>query len=230
MASTPYAAKSAYRGEIASRYDEHRTVEAVWAVEQEFLRKWTETLAPGATLLDIPAGTGRFVEFYLVRGLRVHAWDISADMIAEVRRRFPAAGDALDARVGDAEKLALADGAVDHVVCWRFFHLIPVAVMDGVLREFRRVTRGSVLLQVFAVRPVGMRITAWQKVKDRLRPWWRRLRSKGSQPWAHITSYAHREENLLAAFARTGWSVAETHTIAEQDGLPTRVFVLRPAR
>jgi len=79
------------------------------------------------------------------------------------------------------------------------------------------------------VRPAGTRTTLWQAVKNRLRPLWRRFRPAGPEPWAHIASYSHREEELLAAFARAGFAAAQTHTLGVFDGLPTRVYFLERA-
>lgn len=233
MAEKEYVGKTAYQGDIASRYDEQRITEPIWGQEQAFVGAWVQTLAPGATILDIPAGTGRFVQFFLARGMRVHARDISADMLAEIHRRFDPLPAGLEVRVGDAERLDLPDDATDHVICWRFLHLIPPPVVGRVLAEFRRVCCGTIILQVFAVRPAGTHRTAWQSFKDRVRPLWRRLRpvdrSTAKTPWAHITSYPHREEDLLRAFARAGLSLQETRTLEMQDGLANRVYFLARA-
>src|SRR5262245_23377795 len=100
MATKDYAAKTAYRGEVAARYEEHRTVEAVWSQEQAFVQAWIGTLRPHDTVLDIPTGTGRFIDLLLAKDLRVHAWDISEDMLAQIRARIPSqAAEKLDLRV-----------------------------------------------------------------------------------------------------------------------------------
>lgn len=231
MNSSDYQGKTAYRGEVATRYEAARTIEPVWQLEQDFVARWATARQPGESVLDVPTGTGRFLEIFRARGLRVKAWDISEDMLAEIRRRWPdAMKHEIDVRAADAERLPLEDSAVDHVLSWRFFHLVPPAVIDGVLREFRRVARVSIVVQVFAVRPVGTRDGLRQKLKARLRPWWRRVRgakpAAGTEAWAHIASYSHREEDLLAAFDRAGLAVAETCTLEERDGQANRVYFL----
>lgn len=234
MGTNDYAAKSAYHGEIAERYEDHRTVEPVWAVEQEFVRAWSAVIQPQQSILDIPTGTGRFVDFFLARGARVHAWDISEDMLAQIRQRFGGTVPAnLDLKVGDAERLSLTDGAVDFVISWRLFHLLPAGVMGRVLAEFNRVCRGVIVVQVFAVRPAGYRESPWRRLKEVLRPAWRALRSKlGTKPrlpWGHITSYSHREEELLAAIQNAGLTITETRTLEQQPGLANRVYFLTRA-
>lgn len=230
MPNPDYVGKTAYYGEIASRYDEQRVTEPIWNVEQEFVSGWVRTLAPGATILDLPAGTGRFLRVFLERGLKVQARDISTDMLAEIHRRFAPLPAEVDVRVGDAEQLDLPSDAVDFVISWRFFHLIPLDVLGRVLSEFRRVCRGTVVVQVFGVRPVGWRRTVWQSFKDWARPAWRRLRPvdprTAATPWAHITSYPHHEEDLMQAFGRAGLSVQDARTLVMQDGLANRVYFL----
>lgn len=230
MPTPDYVGKSAYYGKIASRYDEQRITEPIWNAEQEFVSGWVRTLASGTTILDVPAGTGRFLGIFLDRGLKVHAQDISADMLAEIHRRLAPLPPGLNVRVGDAEQLDLPSDAVDFVISWRFFHLIPLDVLGRVLPEFRRVCRGTVVVQVFGVRPMGWRRTVWQSFKDWARPAWRRLRPfdprTAATPWAHITSYPHHEEDLLQAFNRAGLIVQDTHTLALQDGLANRVYFL----
>ncbi|HEY0968104.1 MAG TPA: class I SAM-dependent methyltransferase [Opitutaceae bacterium] len=229
MASNDYVAKSAYRGDVAARYEEQRVGEATWSEEQAFIEAWVDTLPEGSRVLDIPTGTGRFLSFFKRRSLRIFAWDISEDMLGEVRRLYPEAEAAgWDIRKGDAEHLDLPVDSVDYVLSWRFFHLIPVPVMDKVLREFHRVCAGTIVIQVFAVRPVGSRKSAWVAFKDVVRPWLRRLRLiRSERPWAHITSYSHREEELLGAFSRAGMIVCSTQTSGFYDGLPSRVYFLR---
>jgi len=230
MPSEDYVAKSAYHGDVAARYEEQRKGEAVWNQEQAFVEAWIRDLEAGSVILDLPAGTGRFFPFFKARGLRVHARDISEDMLAEIRRAYPwSLTEGWDVRAGDAEHLDLPNDAVDYVLSWRFFHLIPPAVIDRVLREFARVCRGTIVIQVFAVRSSGMRMAAWQRVKGWLRPLWRRLRRASTAtecPWGHIASFSHPENDLRAAFARAGLEERRAVTLSDYQGLPTRVYFL----
>lgn len=234
MASRDYAGKSAYHGAVASTYEADRRQQPLWEQEQEFVRDWVQTLPAGATLLDIPTGTGRFLEIFLARQLHVLAQDISKDMLAEIRRQHPALASArLEISEGDAEHLALADDTVDVVVCWRLLHLVPLPVVRGVLHEFRRVCRGPMAVQVFAVDPRPEQGGVGGRLKALLRPVWQRLRPHRSRtpatPWSHIPSYSHREPRLLAAFAAAGLRVDRTHTFDPAAPFPTRVYFLSRA-
>jgi ubiquinone/menaquinone biosynthesis C-methylase UbiE len=237
MGSGKYAGKAAYRGAVASNYDADRRVELMWEQEQQFVREWSETLPDGASLLDIPTGTGRFLEFFLQRKIHVLAQDISPDMLAEISRLHPGIDSSrLQVSPGDAEHLALPDASVDFVVSWRFLHLVPMPVVGGVLREFRRVCRGTVMVQVFAIETRRDESAVLKLVKAVLRPIARRFRPKVRQPaattpatpWAHIPSYSHREDQLLAAFGETGFHVQKTHTFDPESVSPTRVYFLTP--
>ena len=232
MASENYVGKTAYYGEVAARYDADRRVEPLWEQEQAFVQAWAANVAEGTTVLDIPTGTGRFLEIFHARGLHVLAQDISEDMLAEIRRLHPSVDPSrLQISKGDAEAIALPDASVDVVVSWRFVHLIPMPVVRQVMREFRRVCRGPVVVQVFAVEPRPERGPLVKTVKALLRPLWRLLKARGAAaapatPWAHISSFSHREQHLLAAFAQAGLHVDRTHTFDPAARFPTRVYFL----
>ncbi|HEY4246048.1 MAG TPA: methyltransferase domain-containing protein [Lacunisphaera sp.] len=229
MRASKYTGKHAYRGDIALNYERDRVGETVWGAEQEFVARWTDTLPANSSILDIPTGTGRFVGLFLQRNLHVRAMDISEDMLAEVRKTYSGAENLLIEN-GDAERLSLGDDAVDCVISWRLFHLIPMEVIHRILAEFRRVCRGMVVIQVFAV-DCSKSSPSWlTATKARTRSWLRgflkRNRSKSNTPWAHIPSFCHREEELLNAFGRAGFSVQEAHELEVAEGAPAKVYFL----
>lgn len=89
---------------------------------------------PAATVLDVPAGTGKLQPMLAGRFARYLAMDVSHAMIAHVPGTSP--------RVqADATKLPLRSGAVDYVVVLRLFHRVPRDVIDAVLDEALRVAR-----------------------------------------------------------------------------------------
>ncbi len=224
---TEYVGKSAYQGDIAARYDADRMVEPLWAEEQEFVRAWIRRFPPQATILDTPVGTGRFLPLLTAQGLRVKGMDISADMIAEARRQYAGLGPSVELSVGDAEQLALPDQSVDGVISWRFFHLIPAPVLARVLGEFRRVSRGPILLQVLQIQLDGESGGWVRGLKNLLRPWYRRLRpAPAAQPWSHISSFPHAEKNLRAAFQAAGLQVREATRMSDSGGQPVMVYTL----
>lgn len=225
MPSSDYQAKSAYQGDVAVRYDRDRKTEPLWEIEQAFAAALIAQLPPGAVVMDIPAGTGRFVGMLLARGIEVQALDISADMLAELRRQYPTESR-LHVAVGDAERLEAADSSIDCIISWRFFHLLPLATIDRVLGEFRRVCRGRMIIQVLPARTGGLATRLPSVVKAVLRPVRRLLRPAPKTPWSHIPSFIHAERDLLRLFARNRLKVVEAATLASYQNLPVRVYTL----
>lgn len=225
MPSSDYQAKSAYHGDIAARYDQDRKTEPLWELEQAFAAALIAQLPPGAVVMDIPAGTGRFVGLLLARGVTVQALDISADMLAELRRQYPNEAR-LQVAVGDAERLEAADSSIDCIISWRFFHLLPLATIDRVLAEFRRVCRGRIVIQVLPARMGGLATRLPAVVKAVLRPVRRLLRPAPKTPWSHIPSFIHAERDLRRLFARNRLKLVEAVTLANYQDLPVRVYTL----
>lgn len=226
MATQDYAGKSAYRGDVAASYDRDRVVEPLWATEQAWVEAWAATLPRGTVVMDLPAGTGRFVDLLLARGLKVQALDISDDMLAELRKRPAAANPDLAIARGDAERLEAAEGSVDYVLCWRLFHLLPLPTIERVLAEFRRVCRGQIVVQVLPVRLGGVAAMIPAAAKALLRPLRRWFGGQQQTPWSHISSYVHVERDLLRRFAGARLKVVSTATMADYAGRPVRVYTL----
>src|SRR5213078_2086476 len=72
-------------------------------------------VSPGTRVLDVGAGPGTVSVLAASAGARVTAVDISDGMLAELRRRAAEAGvaSAIEAHVGDAQKLSFPDRAFD---------------------------------------------------------------------------------------------------------------------
>lgn len=103
-------------------------------------------LGSGRRVVDLGAGTGKFVPRLLATGASVIAVEPVAAMRAELARRHPEA----TALEGTAEAIPLADGSVDAVVCAQSFHWFATA---AALAEIRRVLKpGGALGLVWNVR------------------------------------------------------------------------------
>ena len=95
-------------------------------------------LAPGARVLELGCGLGRFTELLLDRGLDVTALDLSEDLIADLRARVQ--HPRLHAVAGAAEDLAhLVSGRFDAVVGFFVLHHFEdlpraLAIVAGVLK------------------------------------------------------------------------------------------------
>ena len=90
----------------------------------------------GRVAADVGSGTGFLTRGLLERGLQVIAIDPSPAMLDALARRFPFPGR-VDCRIGEAEHLPLADGAVDYCLANMCLH--HVASPPAAIREMVRV-------------------------------------------------------------------------------------------
>jgi SAM-dependent methyltransferase len=105
----------------------------------------TLRLAPGRTVADVGAGTGKFTRLVAATGART----IAVEPVAAMREQLGAL-PGVQALAGTAQDLPMADGALDAIVCAQAFHWF--AGTDA-LDEFARVLRpGGVLGLVWNVR------------------------------------------------------------------------------
>jgi ubiquinone/menaquinone biosynthesis C-methylase UbiE len=107
MTNDSYHAKEKYAGNVAAGYDDRRVEKPHWGREQAVVAGFIADIAArstDATVMDVPFGTGRYVDDYLAHGLNVIGADISADMIAAAADRMGAEIFCqLDVRVADAD-------------------------------------------------------------------------------------------------------------------------------
>lgn len=103
-------------------------------------------LGPGASVLDLAAGTGKLTEGLVQRGATV----IAVEPVAAMRERLVALLPATTALDGVAEALPLPDAGVDLVTVGQAFHWFDA---PAALREIRRVLRpGGTLALIWNVR------------------------------------------------------------------------------
>jgi ubiquinone/menaquinone biosynthesis C-methylase UbiE len=105
----------------------------------EFLAK---RKSGGATLLDIGAGTGRFLSFVksVQPEMKTIALDLSEPYLAEARKNM-GPGDNAEFLTGAAEKIPLPDKSVDIAVSIYLFHELPPKIRAAAAREIVRVLK-----------------------------------------------------------------------------------------
>lgn len=118
-------------------------------------RKWRairsalgDRLRSGAHVLDLPCGNGRFTRRILEAGYTLTNADLSLPMLAAARAAAGDGGGFLGSVRCDAERLPFADGSFDLVMSIRFLFHVPRELRAGILREFARVSRRFVVVDV----------------------------------------------------------------------------------
>lgn len=135
-----------YHGDRARNYVETRSNERKWLIEHDIIRELLKDIPNGATVLDVPFGTGRFVELYLDKDMAVHGLDISVDMVETAKRQLGDAFDRCSVQIGSADGLPYEDGRFDLIVCCRFLGLVSLDMAARVLSELNRVSCGKTIL------------------------------------------------------------------------------------
>ena len=134
----------------AAQYDARRYESAEGRLFSELeltvLRSWLP-LAPGARILDVPAGTGRLTVALAESGATLVGADISANMlkVAASKRKDVHEGH-VHLIQGSGAQLPFADDTFDAVVSFKFFHLIPNDRKPAFIREMTRVLKPSATL------------------------------------------------------------------------------------
>ncbi len=116
----------------------------------------TVALGPGATVVDVGAGTGKLTEVLLRPGATVIAVEPVAAMRAELSRTLPA----VTALAGTADALPLGEGSADTIAIGQAYHWFAG---QPALAEFARVLRAD-----------GRLALLWN-ARDRAQPLWREV-------------------------------------------------------
>jgi len=152
-----YQARKQYIGPVARDYDRDRNRSPYdrwkWRRERATLSRTLEALGVMDRVLDVPTGTGRFLELLFEGSRRTIGLDLSPDMLMIARHRAEPRGIPLVC--AEAECLPFADGTFDLAVSIRFFQHLPPAALEPILRELVRVSSGGLLLQAPLSNPVS---------------------------------------------------------------------------
>lgn len=172
-------------GAVAERYDRFRPPLAARAAAWLGAR-------PGATLVDVAAGTGLATRTFAALGATVISVEPDERMLAVLRERSPGA----DARQGTAESLPVDDGCADVVVVVSAWHWVDEP------RAFAEVAR--------VLRDGGTLGIAWNSI-DRRVPWVHDL-FEGPQGTAAHEVVAHRGRRIEVP-ASAPFAAAETEEL-----------------
>jgi SAM-dependent methyltransferase len=134
-----------YHGQTAKKYDGKRDGTAKRVAELVAV----EAFVDRGPVIDVACGTGACFPIYLAKRLDFVGVDISRDMLAEARRKFPG----VDVRQGSALSLSVPDGAFATAVSIRFLEWLPADLMKAAVAELKRVA--EVVVATIRLGPAG---------------------------------------------------------------------------
>ena len=202
MAQSDRDRSAVYYDALAPRYDAEVTTKPNDVLARKaFFDLVARHVAPGGTLLDFGCGTGLDADLYVRGGYRVVAYDTSAGMMAELRRRCAAelvAGHVIPSSENYSSfSDAFAQWPAPHAVVANFAVLNMIRDLASLFAIFARHLAPPGWLIVSIVNPLR-----WQELLTRR--WWRgAVRHRGSDPpfylTQHFESYLHFVPALLRA-------------------------------
>jgi ubiquinone/menaquinone biosynthesis C-methylase UbiE len=218
-----------YHGNIAKQYDAKRDRTAQWDREQAGLAAILRTLNRGSTIVDIPVGTGRFLEIYAQQGLRATGLDVSSDMLEQARTKGTALGLTMDLRKSDIRNIDAADNEFDAALCVRFLNWVDLAGLDTAVGQLARVARSDVLCAIRHYAPLDdLKVTtrrgALRLAKQFVTRVRKRLTPKGGLVF-------HEKREIVRVLEKHGLDVVSATCIENRsDGTDYYVYHLRKRR
>ncbi|SJN20343.1 methyltransferase [Mycetocola reblochoni REB411] len=185
-------AREAYGARAAEYTERFGGIEAAAATDRRRVLEWAR--AVHGPVLDVGCGPGQWTAFLAEHGVEAAGIDPTPEFVAAARRLHPG----MRYRLGHAESLAVADGALGGVLAWySLIHIRPERI-DDVLREFARALRpGGGLAIGFVEAPVGAAIDH-----------------------AVTTAYAWPVPELSARVERAGFTVVSTERRTDPGARP----------
>ena len=140
--------KGRYEGAHADKYEQARSRGPKWRREQTAVTEILSRLPPGTSVLDVPVGTGRFIELYKHLKFSATGVDASRDMLRQAKERAESVASSIRLLEGDIRHLDATAGEYDAVVCIRFLNWIDFNSLNTVLAELARVTRCHLIIGI----------------------------------------------------------------------------------
>jgi ubiquinone/menaquinone biosynthesis C-methylase UbiE len=143
-----------YYGELAQTYVGRRTRTVKWHREQSLMQELLNNVPDGTSVLDVPFGTGRFVEMYARKNMDIYGVEISRDMVGAAETLLgPELFGRCKIEIASAEAIPFESDRFDVVVCCRFMSMTTLEMARNVLSEFHRVAKDKVLLYMNVRKP-----------------------------------------------------------------------------
>lgn len=145
---------NSYYKKTAENYLEIRSNSKEWKSEQEIFKNLINEFPDKISVLDIPFGTGRFVNQYLEKDIDIFGLEISTAMLEAAKKSLGTQFSRCNITIGDATNtLPFKDNSIDLVVCFRFIKFLSYTGARDLLCEFNRVSRSSVIILTNVLEP-----------------------------------------------------------------------------
>lgn len=207
-----------YMGSTAEQYDKRRSWSEKWKREQETVEVLLGRLPAGSLVLDVPVGTGRFLQICQAQGLVGTGIDMSNDMLRECDTKAREHGYEICLVRGNALALGVKTDSHDVVVCMRFLNWFRYDEVNAVIAELSRVSRGQLIVGLRHLVP--FRQLGFARVLGRLLMHLRGRRAKQGLVY-------HKEKQIHSLFRGNGLAVEERHLIERRrDGTDYFLYAL----
>lgn len=138
-----------YVSQKAQNYDQDRTKQKKWQIEQDAMHEFLKRVPEGSNLIDIPVGTGRFFKFYQEKNLDVLGIDVSEDMLTESQKCAAAEGiTRVKFQQGDILNIPHPDRMVTTSICIRFLNWVDWSFAEKAFAEIYRVSNQYIIMGV----------------------------------------------------------------------------------
>jgi ubiquinone/menaquinone biosynthesis C-methylase UbiE len=186
-----------YSGTVANAYDDERSKLEKWASEQRIVESFLATLPSGSSVVDIPVGTGRFVDAYYRLQLAPTGMDISSDMMAIAARKALEIGLNMSLYTADIRSIDAADDSFETAVCICFLNWIDINGAREAFHELVRVARKFLIVSIRHYTPFGKLHPATPKG---FLQWALQLAMRVYKKIVHGGICVHEEADILVMF------------------------------
>jgi SAM-dependent methyltransferase len=215
-------ASTVYFGQTAQNYDRERVVSPIWQQENDTIAPVLRSaLRPADRVLDVAAGTGRWLDVYAAVGVHAILLDVSSDMLGTAREQAEAKRCAFDIVEGNIFCMSTLP-ACDWLVSTRFFNWIPLRGIETLLRL---AVASGITRFAFTARCLDQTASLQRQAESSF--YWhkknfdviRGARMKGIY-------YLHSPARLRRVLTQLGLEVSEEHVIERVRGDAYTLFIV----
>lgn len=197
-----------YQGRRAKDYDADRAGSSFWVRENSAVDAYLGEIAEASSVVDIPVGTGRFLDLYAKHGLKPTGLDISDDMLAQAAAKARDLGLEIELRRSDIRAITAPDGSFDAALCIRFLNWVDFAGVKAAMAELARVSRSHLIVGIRCYLPAGTRgngFSFWQSLKG--------YKKRLTHKWFGSALVVHDKAAAEALFAEHGFAVVASQGV-----------------